>query len=123
MIIERTKEKKLVRLSPLTNTTVLQDLSDYLEYKELASKSKAKQRNIDELANQVNRSLVENYKVHKGLTLEIPKLKCQWFNRLCLKRVLQIHPPQLLSTGANQLLPSSSPSPPSPFPPGFFRRA
>lgn len=59
MIIERTKNEILVRLSALTNTTDLKDLLNYLEYKELVSKSKAKQSDIDELAKQVNRSLME----------------------------------------------------------------
>jgi hypothetical protein len=60
MIIERTKNEILVRLSPLTNTSDLQDLLNYLEYKELVSKSKASQSDIDELAKQVNRRMMEN---------------------------------------------------------------
>jgi hypothetical protein len=59
MIIEWTNNEILVRLSPLTNTTDLQDLFDYLEYKELVSKSKAKQSEIDELASRINRSMME----------------------------------------------------------------
>jgi hypothetical protein len=64
MIVERTNKEILVRLSPLTNTSDLQDMLDYLEYKELVSKSKAKQSDIDELAKQVNRSMME--KVRKS---------------------------------------------------------
>jgi len=60
MIIERTKNEILVRLSPFTNTSDLQDLLNYLEYKELVSKSKASQSDIDELAKQVNRRMMEN---------------------------------------------------------------
>jgi hypothetical protein len=60
MIIERTKNEILVRLSPLTNTSDLQDLLNYLEYKELVSKSKASQSDIDELTKQVNRRMMEN---------------------------------------------------------------
>jgi hypothetical protein len=60
MIIERTKNEILVRLSPLTNTSDLQDLLNYLEYKELVSKSKTSQSDIDELAKQVNRRMMEN---------------------------------------------------------------
>jgi len=59
MIIERTKNELLVRLSASTNTTDLQAMLDFLEYKELVSKSKAKQSDIDELAKQVNRSMME----------------------------------------------------------------
>lgn len=59
MIVERTKKEILVRLSLQTNTTDLQDMLDYLEYKELVSKSKAKEKDIDELAKQVNRSMMK----------------------------------------------------------------
>ena len=59
MIVERINNEILVRLSPQTNTSDLQDMLDYLEYKELVSKSKAKQSDIDELAKKVNRSMME----------------------------------------------------------------
>ncbi len=59
MIVERKNNEILVRLSPQTNTSDLQDMLDYLEYKELVSKSKAKQKDSDELAKQVNRSMIE----------------------------------------------------------------
>lgn len=59
MIIERTNNEILVRLSPQTNTSDLQDILDYLEYKELVSKSNAKQSDIDELAKEVYRSMME----------------------------------------------------------------
>jgi hypothetical protein len=59
MIVERTNNEILVRLSPETNTSDLQDMLDYLEYKELVSKSNAKQSDIDELAKQVNHSMME----------------------------------------------------------------
>jgi len=59
MIIERTKKEILVRLSPQTNTSDLQDMLDYLEYKELVSKSKAKQGEIDSLAKGVNSSMMQ----------------------------------------------------------------
>jgi len=59
MIVERTNKEILVRLSPQTNTSDLQDMLDYLEYKELVSKSKAKQSDIDDLAKEVNRSMME----------------------------------------------------------------
>jgi hypothetical protein len=59
MIVERNKKEILVRLSPQTNTSDLQDMLDYLEYKELVSKSKAKKSDIDKLAAKVNRSMME----------------------------------------------------------------
>ena len=59
MIIERRNKEILVRLSPMTNISDLQDMIDFLNYKELVSKSKAKQSDIDELSRQVNRSMTE----------------------------------------------------------------
>ncbi|MGM0620835.1 MAG: hypothetical protein ACQETJ_07315 [Bacteroidota bacterium] len=59
MIVERINNEILVRLSPQTNTSDLQDMLDYLEYKELVSKSKAKQSDIDELAKKVNHSMMK----------------------------------------------------------------
>ena len=66
MIVERTKNEILVRLSPKTNTSDLQDMLDYLEYKELVSKSKATQNDIDELAKLVNRSIMDNVRASRG---------------------------------------------------------
>mgnify|MGYP004703796255 CR=1 FL=1 len=59
MIIERRKKEILVRLSTTTNISDLQDMIDFLNYKELVSKSKAKQSDIDELSRQINRSMTE----------------------------------------------------------------
>ena len=59
MIVERKNNEILVRLSPQTNTSDLQDLLDYLEYKELVSKSKANQADIDKLAKEINHSMME----------------------------------------------------------------
>ena len=67
MIIERSKKEILVRLSPQTNTSDLQDMIDYLEYRELVSKSKAKQSEIDELAKEVNHSMMTKIKKSRGL--------------------------------------------------------
>ncbi|MCF8232010.1 MAG: hypothetical protein K9J27_07455 [Bacteroidales bacterium] len=62
MIIERKDNEILVRLSPDTNMSDLQDLIDYLEYKELVSKSKAKQSDIDKLSEEVDKSIWEKIK-------------------------------------------------------------
>ena len=43
MILERTDKEILVRLPSSVDLTELQDMIDYLRYKELTSKSKAKQ--------------------------------------------------------------------------------
>lgn len=68
MIIERTNKEILVRLSLQTNTSDLQDMLDYLEYKELVSKSKAKQSDIDELAKEVNRSMMVKVRKSRNKT-------------------------------------------------------
>lgn len=67
MIIERKKNEILVRLSPYTNMSDLQDLVDYLEYKELVSKSKAKQSDIDKLSEEVDKSIWEKIKKSREL--------------------------------------------------------
>ncbi len=55
MKVERTKDEILVRLSPKTNISDLQEMLDYLEYRELVSKSSAKQEDIDILAEEVKK--------------------------------------------------------------------
>ncbi len=67
MIIERKNNEILVRLSPDTNISDLQDLIDYLEYKELVSKSKAKQSDIDKLSEEVDKSMLEKIKKSREL--------------------------------------------------------
>jgi hypothetical protein len=66
MIVERNKKEIVVRLSPETDTSDLQDMLDYLEYKELVSKSKAKQSDIDQLSHEVNKSMWDKIKKEKG---------------------------------------------------------
>jgi hypothetical protein len=55
MIIERTKKEIIIRLPSFVDTTGLQNLVDYLTYKEATSKSKVKQSDIDDLANEVKK--------------------------------------------------------------------
>ena len=50
MQIERTKKEILIRLSPGTDLVGLQRVLDYLKFREIASKSKATQKQIDELS-------------------------------------------------------------------------
>ncbi len=58
MIVERTKNEILVRLSPNTNTNDLQDMLDYLEYRELVSKSNAIEKDIEGLSKEVNKAMM-----------------------------------------------------------------
>ena len=52
MQIERTNKEILVRLSPGTDLVGLQRILDYLKFREIASKSKASQKQIDELSSE-----------------------------------------------------------------------
>ncbi len=52
MQIERTNNEILIRLSAGTDLVGLQRILDYIKFREITSKSKAKQKEIDELANE-----------------------------------------------------------------------
>jgi hypothetical protein len=67
MILERTKNEILVRLSADVDLTELQNMLDYLKYKELTAKSKAKQSDVDELSKAVNKSIWTKVKATHGL--------------------------------------------------------
>ena len=54
MIIEKTKDQILIKISPKIDTFGFQRIMDYLEYLEITSKSKAKQLDADKLANELN---------------------------------------------------------------------
>lgn len=52
MQIERTNNEILIRLSSGTDLVGLQRILDYLKFREIASKSKATQKQIDELSSE-----------------------------------------------------------------------
>ncbi len=56
MIIEKTKDQILIKISPKVNPFGFQRIMDYLEYLELTSKSKANQSDADKLAEELNQS-------------------------------------------------------------------
>ena len=57
MLVERTNNDKIViTLSSSVNSFSLQRLLDYMKYLEAISKSKAKQFDVDKLADEVNAS-------------------------------------------------------------------
>ncbi len=57
MLVERTNNDKIViTLSSSVDSFGLQRLIDYLKYLEATSKSKAKQSDVDKLADEVNAS-------------------------------------------------------------------
>jgi len=55
MTIERNNDEVIIRLPASVNTDDLQDFIDYTRYKELTSKSKTSQKEIDEFARKVNK--------------------------------------------------------------------
>lgn len=62
MKIERTKNEVIIRIPAAVNVDDLQDLADLIEYKEIASKSKATQQNVDELVSDIKRGRWEKTK-------------------------------------------------------------
>ena len=66
MILERTQNEIIVRLPSSVDLSELQNILDYLCYKELTSKSKAKQSDADLLANEVNKSMWQEVKEKRG---------------------------------------------------------
>ena len=52
MQIERTNKEILIRLSSGTDLVGLQRILDYLKFREIASKSKASQEQIDKLSSE-----------------------------------------------------------------------
>ena len=55
MIIERTDKEIIIRLPSYVKTDGLQNLVDYLTYKEATSKSKASQNDVDLLSKEVKK--------------------------------------------------------------------
>jgi len=57
MLVERTDDDRIViTLSTSVDTFGLQRLIDYVKYLEATSKSKAKQEDVDKLADEINAS-------------------------------------------------------------------
>ena len=56
MLIERTSKEVIIRLPSYIDTEGLQQLLDYLVYKEATAKSKAKQSDVDKLAKEVKKN-------------------------------------------------------------------
>jgi hypothetical protein len=67
MILERTTNEILVRLPANVDLSELQDMIDYLRYKELTASSVAKQSDVDELSKTVNRSIWSKVKANNRL--------------------------------------------------------
>lgn len=54
MIIERTDNQIIIKVSPQIDPLGFQRIMDYLEYLEITSKSKATQNDADKLADELN---------------------------------------------------------------------
>jgi len=54
MIIERTSNQIVIKVSPKVDTFGFQRIMDYLDYLEITSKSKATQEDADKLADELN---------------------------------------------------------------------
>jgi hypothetical protein len=62
MIVEKTKNQILIKISSKVDAFGFQRIMDYLEYLEITSKSKAKQSDADKLADELNQSWWEKNK-------------------------------------------------------------
>jgi hypothetical protein len=67
MKIERTKNEVVIRIPASINVDDLQDLADLIEYKEISSKSKATQKDVDDLVSDIKRGRWEKTKTKLGL--------------------------------------------------------
>ena len=67
MIVERSKDEILVRLPSNVDLSELQDMLDYLKYRELTANSKAKQEDVDKLAKEVNSKMWNKIKKQRNL--------------------------------------------------------
>jgi hypothetical protein len=67
MIIERSKDEVIFRLPGNTNIDDLQDLTDLFEFKEISGKSKAKQKEVDDLVKEIKKGRWEKSKNKLGL--------------------------------------------------------
>jgi thioredoxin-related protein len=55
MVIERTKKEVIIRLPSYIDTEGLQNLINYLTYKEATDKSQAKQEDVDKLVKDIKK--------------------------------------------------------------------
>lgn len=60
MIVERTNNEVIIRLPGSIDTIDLEDMVDYIRFKEIISKSKATQDEIDSLVKEIKKGRWEN---------------------------------------------------------------
>ncbi|MDR3185072.1 MAG: hypothetical protein LBT49_06690 [Prevotellaceae bacterium] len=56
MVIERTADEFVIRFPFITNTEQIQDVIDYLRYKELTANYSVAQSEVDNLSREINRN-------------------------------------------------------------------
>lgn len=69
MVVERIKGEIIIRLSDSIDITELQNMIDYIRYKELVSKSKATQDEVDDLSELIKTDIWNNYKEQNAFNL------------------------------------------------------
>lgn len=55
MVIERTKKEVIIRLPSNFNVDDLQDMADWLAFKDLARRSKAVQKEVDDFVSKIKK--------------------------------------------------------------------
>ena len=61
MIIERTPDEIIIKIPSNVDIEGLQDILDYLEYKEAISKSAARQGDVDQFVREVKKEWSKKY--------------------------------------------------------------
>lgn len=69
MVVERAKGEIIIRLSDTIDISELENMIDYIRYKELVSKSQATQEEIDEISELINAEIWDNYKEQNKFNL------------------------------------------------------
>lgn len=67
MIVERINNEILVRLSADIDLSELQNILDFLKYKENATSSKATEEDVEKLTQSVNKTIWEKFKTKRNL--------------------------------------------------------
>lgn len=67
MIIERTKEEVIFRLPSSINVDDLQDMADLFEFKEIVEKSKASQKDVNDLVKAIKKGRWAKTRAKAGL--------------------------------------------------------
>jgi hypothetical protein len=74
MIIERNRDKVVFRLSAKISVDDLQDMADLFEFKEIAKRSKASQKEVDLLVKAIRKGRWENWIAHIRLLVTIKRI-------------------------------------------------